>query len=154
MPDPIDIHVGRRIRARRVLCGLSQTALGEAIGITFQQMQKYESGANRVSASRLWRCARALDCPVEYFFDGQDDAEPDARPVPDLAPATQPASVDTSSARENLELLRCYAGIADPALRTTLRTLMRRIALLDAVEQQAGDMLTASELLAHHARAA
>ncbi len=66
---PIDVHVGARLRVRRKLLGMSQTTLGEAIGLTFQQVQKYENGANRISASRLFDLLRVLDVPVEYFFD-------------------------------------------------------------------------------------
>ncbi len=68
-PHPVDVHVGQRLRLRRKLAGLSQTELGEKIGVTFQQLQKYESGANRISASRLFDLSRVLDVPVSYFFD-------------------------------------------------------------------------------------
>ncbi len=70
MPHPVDIHVGRVIRRRRREIGMTQQGLAEQIGIKFQQVQKYETGANRVSASRLWQISRALDVPVAYFFDG------------------------------------------------------------------------------------
>ncbi|HUC65202.1 MAG TPA: helix-turn-helix transcriptional regulator [Stellaceae bacterium] len=69
-PNPVDVHVGSRVRLRRTLLGMSQERLGEAIGLTFQQVQKYERGANRLSASALWRAADAVDVPVSYFFDG------------------------------------------------------------------------------------
>lgn len=65
---PIDVHVGTRLRVRRVIAGLTQTELAHAMGITFQQLQKYETGQNRVSASRLWEAAQVLDVPIEYFF--------------------------------------------------------------------------------------
>ena len=68
--DPIDVYVGKRIRHRRWKLGLTQQALGEAVGVRFQQLQKYETGANRVSASRLWYMAKALDVDIYYFFDG------------------------------------------------------------------------------------
>ena len=67
--NPVDVHVGARLRVRRTLLGMSQTTLGEAIGLSFQQMQKYEKGANRISASRLFALTRLLDVPVKYFFD-------------------------------------------------------------------------------------
>ncbi len=70
--NPIDVHVGARLRARRTLVGLSQTALGDAMGITFQQMQKYESGRNRISASRLYDVSKLLDIDIGYFFDEMD----------------------------------------------------------------------------------
>ncbi len=76
MPHPVDIHVGRRLRARRRLLGLTQETLAKAVDIRFQQIQKYESGANRISASRLWSLAKAVDVPVSYFFDGMNGHEP------------------------------------------------------------------------------
>lgn len=72
-PHAVDVHVGGRVRLRRTLLGLSQEKLGEAVGVTFQQVQKYERGANRVSASMLWKVAQALDVPISFFFDGLDD---------------------------------------------------------------------------------
>src|SRR6476620_12335762 len=76
-PNPVDVHVGSRVRLRRTLLGMSQERLGEAIGLTFQQVQKYERGANRVGASRLFDLSRVLDVPVSFFFE-------------DMAPAVQP----------------------------------------------------------------
>ena len=72
-PNPIDVHVGSRVRLRRTLLGMSQEKLGEAIGLTFQQVQKYERGANRISASTLFRISKVLEVPVSYFFDGLHD---------------------------------------------------------------------------------
>src|SRR5246127_5649896 len=77
-PNPVDVHVGSRVRLRRTLLGMSQEKLGEAIGLTFQQVQKYERGANRIGASRLFDLSRVLDVPVEYFFDDMS-AEVSAR---------------------------------------------------------------------------
>ena len=75
MPDPIDVHVGNLIRQRRRLLGLSQTDLAATVGVRFQQMQKYETGFNRVSASRLYKIAQTLDVPVEFFFEGLNKAD-------------------------------------------------------------------------------
>jgi transcriptional regulator with XRE-family HTH domain len=72
MPHPIDLHVGNRVRQRRRLLGMTQQKLADSVRIRFQQIQKYESGANRISASRLWTLATALDVPVAYFFEGVD----------------------------------------------------------------------------------
>ena len=72
-PNPIDVHVGTRVRLRRTLLGLSQEKLGDAIGLTFQQVQKYERGANRIGASRLFDLSRVLDVPIAYFYDAMDD---------------------------------------------------------------------------------
>ena len=74
IPNPVDVHVGARLRVRRTLSGVSQTTLGDAIGITFQQMQKYENGTNRISASRLFDLSRVLDVPIQYFFDDMPTA--------------------------------------------------------------------------------
>src|SRR5579883_3316499 len=82
-PNPIDVHVGSRVRLRRTLLGMSQEKLGDAIGLTFQQVQKYERGANRVGASRLFELSRVLDVPVSFFFD---ELDPDtAQAVPSAA---------------------------------------------------------------------
>src|ERR1700741_4121691 len=72
-PNPIDVHVGHRLRLRRTLLGLSQQKVGEALGLTFQQVQKYERGANRIGASRLWDLSGVLDCPVSFFFEEMDE---------------------------------------------------------------------------------
>lgn len=77
-PHPIDIHVGSRVRLRRTLLGMSQEKLGQAVDVSFQQIQKYERGANRLASSRLYQFARALDVPVSFFFDGLDDDEGEA----------------------------------------------------------------------------
>src|SRR5471032_288819 len=80
-PNPTDVHVGARVRLRRTLLGMSQEKLGDAIGLTFQQVQKYERGANRVGASRLYDLSRVLDVPVSFFFDDMAPAgEPEAHP--------------------------------------------------------------------------
>src|SRR5437868_7157320 len=71
-PNPVDVHVGNRLRLRRTLLGLSQQKVGEALGLTFQQVQKYERGANRIGASRLWDLSGVLDCPISFFFDEMD----------------------------------------------------------------------------------
>ena len=74
--DPVDLHVGSRLRERRVSLGMSQTVLAERLGLTFQQIQKYERGANRLGASTLWRAAHAVDVPISYFYDGLRQGRP------------------------------------------------------------------------------
>jgi transcriptional regulator with XRE-family HTH domain len=120
--DPIDVHVGSRVRQRRVLTGLSQSRLGEQIGVTFQQMQKYESGANRISASRLYRLSQVLGIQVQYFFDDVPD-----KAVPLGSTATAPNSDEDvpTTARESLELLRSYYAIDDAELRRSIRHLVK-----------------------------
>ena len=102
-PREIDVHVGQRVRQRRVLCGLSQTELANAIGLTFQQLQKYERGMNRISASKLWQISQVLDVPVQWFFEefAEPKDEEDKR------------KESFHMKRETLELVRNY--VAAPA---------------------------------------
>ncbi len=104
MAHLVDIHVGKRIRQRRWLIGMTQQQLGEAVGIKFQQIQKYETGSNRVSASRLWDIADALDVPVTFFFDGLEQSE---------AEGQADIPVDVSEDREALELVRSYYAMPE-----------------------------------------
>ncbi len=129
-PHPIDVHVGGRLRMRRTLLGMSQTTLGEAIGVTFQQMQKYEKGMNRISASRLFDLSRVLDVPVEYFFDDMP------APVAASSPATEkrgrvkePPSyeLDPMAKRQTLELVRAYYKISDPEIRKHLFAMTKTL---------------------------
>lgn len=108
MTHPVDVHVGKRIRHRRWLVGMTQQQLAESVGIKFQQIQKYETGANRVSASRLWDIADALDVPVSFFFEGIDDEE--AKPA-----AKVPA--DIMGDKEALDLVRSYYAIPEAQRR-------------------------------------
>ncbi|EPX78616.1 helix-turn-helix domain-containing protein [Salipiger mucosus] len=111
MTHPVDVHVGKRIRHRRWLVGMTQQQLAESVGIKFQQIQKYETGANRVSASRLWDIADALDVPVSFFFEGIE-AEQGSEPVeaPEQA-ASVPA--DLLGDKEALDLVRSYYAIPE-----------------------------------------
>ncbi len=106
MPHPVDVHVGKRVRHRRWLIGMTQQQLAERVGIKFQQIQKYETGANRISASRLWDIAEALDVPVSFFFEGLEEA---AKPEADK-PAV-PA--DLMGDKEALDLVRSYYSIPE-----------------------------------------
>ena len=101
-PNPIDVHVGTRVRLRRTLLGMSQEKLGEAIGLTFQQVQKYERGANRVGASRLYDLSRVLDVPVSYFFEemGADVARAAEARLGGMAEAApSPSVIESIAAR-------------------------------------------------------
>ena len=112
MSDEIDVHLGKRMRRRRRLLGLTQQQLAEACGVRFQQIQKYECGANRVSAARLWRIAGALEVPMTYFFEG---LEPDV-----VAPA--------QTRDESVDLVRTYHALGERPRRRLLdlaRTLNR-----------------------------
>lgn len=119
---PVDIHIGQRLRERRMLLGLSQERLGELLGLTFQQVQKYERGANRVSGSRLWEVARALDCPVSFFFDQLDAKAVTAAAA--VAGIAEPVILK----REMLELARAFSRIDEPGLRHNLRMVVEGIA--------------------------
>ncbi len=107
MAHPVDVHVGKRIRHRRWLVGMTQQQLAEKVGIKFQQIQKYETGANRVSASRLWDISEALDVPVSFFFEGLD-VEAQAEGIRD---ESMPA--DLMGDKEALDLVRSYYSIPE-----------------------------------------
>ncbi|MCA0873222.1 helix-turn-helix domain-containing protein [Seohaeicola saemankumensis] len=106
MTHPVDVHVGKRVRHRRWLIGMTQQQLAEQVGIKFQQIQKYETGANRVSASRLWDIADALDVPVSFFFEGLDEVQKE-----DADRAMVPA--DLMGDKEALDLVRSYYAIPE-----------------------------------------
>jgi transcriptional regulator with XRE-family HTH domain len=130
-PNPIDIHVGSRVRLRRTLLGMSQEKLGEAIGLTFQQVQKYERGANRVGASRLYDLSRVLDVPVSYFFEEMSPgvASAAAARLGGLEEAPSPTyEADPMMRRETLELVRAYYRIGNPEVRRRLFDLTKAIA--------------------------
>jgi transcriptional regulator with XRE-family HTH domain len=136
-PNPIDVHVGSRIRLRRTLLGMSQEKLGDAIGLTFQQVQKYERGANRVGASRLYDLSRVLDVPVSFFFDDINPAvieaaQSESGGQPDSAPGRY--EPDPMMRRETLELVRAYYRIPDPQIRRRLFDLTKAIANACAIE--------------------
>jgi transcriptional regulator with XRE-family HTH domain len=121
---PVDVHVGSRIRLRRTLLGMNQQKLGAGIGLTFQQVQKYENGANRVCASRLFELSQVLDVPVSFFFDGMDGQE--AAPTP--APMPEAGEPDPMHKRETLELVRAYYRISDPLVRKRIFDLAKAVA--------------------------
>ncbi len=126
---PIDVHVGARLRRRRTLSGMSQTTLGDAIGLTFQQVQKYERGANRISASRLFGLSWVLDVPIEYFFDDMPAAVAASSPAQGGGKAKKPPSYepDPMHKQETLELVRAYYKITDPEIRKRLRELAKAL---------------------------
>jgi len=105
MKHPVDVHVGKRIRHRRWLVGMTQQQLAEKVGIKFQQIQKYETGMNRVSASRLWDIADAMDVPVSFFFEGLEGH--DVEQMGDGAPN------DILADKEAMELVRSYYAIPE-----------------------------------------
>src|SRR5690349_12058620 len=129
-PNPIDVHVGSRVRTRRMLLGMSQDKLGEAIGLTFQQVQKYERGANRIGASRLYELSRVLDVPVAYFYEDVDGAARRPAATDGIAGDREELERDPMTRRETLELIRAYNRIADPGVRRRLFELIKATARL------------------------
>jgi len=121
-PDPVDIHVGQRVRARRKMLGLSQTQLGKELGVTFQQVQKYERGTNRIGSSRLFRMSTTLDVPVAYFFEGAETK------LPGYNDAMGVLDGDAFDRQETKELVEAYYRIADPRIRKKVLGLARLLA--------------------------
>ena len=117
-PHPVDVLVGRKVRERRTLAGMSQTVVAEKLGLTFQQLQKYEKGGNRISASRLYELALILGVPVSYFFEGMEEDK------------GAPPQGEMLAKRETLELVRAYYAISDPAVRESIRRLTQVAARL------------------------
>lgn len=129
--NAIDGHVGSRVRTRRTLLGLNQTQLGNALGIAFQQVQKYERGSNRIATSRLYQISKILDVPIGYFYEEMPDE------LRRLAPSMNRSAresvpndsdLDTMHKRETLELVRAYYRIEDAGVRDRLRDMVRAIA--------------------------
>ena len=127
-PNPVDIHVGKRVRLRRTLLGISQEKLGRAINLTFQQVQKYERGTNRIGSSRLYQLSQVLDIPVSYFFDDLP-IEITARKSPGLTDIKVASfEGDPLVKRETLELVRAYYRITDPSARKRVFELVKAVA--------------------------
>lgn len=127
-PDPIDRYVGARVRARRVGIRLSQTKLGEAIGVTFQQVQKYENGTNRIGASNLFKIGKTLGVDVSYFFEGVDqlpEAQATGSPSETLV---VPFQDDPMTSREAIELMHNYYRVKDSTVRKRLAQFVKSLA--------------------------
>jgi transcriptional regulator with XRE-family HTH domain len=129
-PNPVDVHVGSRVRLRRTMLGMSQEKLGDAISLTFQQVQKYERGANRIGASRLFELSRVLDVPVSFFFDDMSADTLAARGgrVGHLSEDGETLELDPMAKRETLELVRAYYRINDPGVRKKVFELAKALA--------------------------
>jgi len=124
-PNPVDVHVGSRVRLRRMMLGMSQEKLGEGLGITFQQIQKYEKGTNRIGASRLQHIARLLAVPVSFFFE---DAPGGAQPQEGFAEESHSFVVDFLATNEGLALNRAFLQIRDARVRRKLIELTQALA--------------------------
>jgi transcriptional regulator with XRE-family HTH domain len=128
-PNPIDVHVGSRVRFRRMLLGMSQEKLGERLGLTFQQIQKYEKGINRIGASRLFDLAQVLGVPVQFFYEEVPAAEPP--PLVSEGFAEKPAEgsiVEFLRSRDGLELNKAFVRISDAKARRAIVDLVRSLA--------------------------
>ena len=112
-PEPVDVHVGSRVRLRRTLLGMSQTDIADALGLTFQQVQKYEKGTNRISASRLYQLSLIFGVPVESFFEEIEEEGSSSSPD------------DVMLKRETLELVRAYYRIRNPEVREALHAMIK-----------------------------
>lgn len=121
VPDPVDVHVGTRIRTRRLLIGMNQETLARALGLTFQQVQKYEGGANRVSASRLSQIAKVLGVPIAYFFSDLD-------PAGGGASAQELETRELMQRPEAIELIRSYYAIGDQRIRHQFLDMVKAVA--------------------------
>ena len=131
-PHPVDVYVGSRVRMRRMLVGMSQDKLGESLGLTFQQVQKYEKGANRIGASRLYQIGKILNVPVAYFYEGVVDENDDS--VEGFAEAQPaPSVMEFIGTSEGLQLFRYFAKIEDQKVRRKVIELLRTLA--DETEQ-------------------
>lgn len=129
MKHRVDVHVGQRIRYRRWMIGFTQKQLADSVGIKFQQIQKYETGANRVSASRLFEISKAMDVAISYFFDELSNSDDAREPIVAADPEASedgPVSVDLFYGKEALELIRCFYGWPEEQ-RTRLLDLTRSI---------------------------
>lgn len=127
-PNPIDAHVGTRVRLRRMLLGMSQEKLGEHLGLTFQQVQKYEKGVNRIGASRLFDLSRVLGVPVQFFYDEAPAEFVEAHSAAGFAERpTETYVIDFLSTREGLELNKAFVKITDPRVRRSVVELVRTL---------------------------
>lgn len=136
IPNPIDIHVGSRIRLRRTMLGMSQEKLGDSLGITFQQVQKYEKGANRVGASRLQHIAEILNVPIPFFFEGSPGS---------LEDDSQAASnSDFMNSKECVALAAAFSGIEDKRVRQSILSLVRSLSRDQSAAQDVSDLTLAA----------
>lgn len=138
-PNPIDVHVGSRVRFRRMLLGMSQEKLAEKLGLTFQQIQKYEKGINRIGASRLFDLAQVLSVPVQFFYEeapanGAEAAQFVPTGFGEAGPET--SIVEFLKSRDGLELNKAFVRIQDVKARRAIVDLVRSLANVDTVEEQ------------------
>lgn len=135
VPNPIDIHVGSRVRLRRTMMSMSQEKLGDALGITFQQIQKYEKGTNRIGASRMQQISAALKVPVAFFFE--DAPTHSGTPATGMSEASSTSYVvDFLSSPEGIQLNRAFVRITNPAIRRKIVDMVKTLADEIGVEEK------------------
>ena len=128
-PHPIDVHVGGRVRLRRTMLGMSQDKLGEALGLTFQQIQKYEKGVNRIGASRLFEISKILDIPIQFLFDDFDTLTGASYGFAENGPETDSAPLmEFLSSAEGVQLCKHFVDIKDPRVRRRVIDLVKTLA--------------------------
>lgn len=132
--NPVDAHVGSRVRLRRMLVGLSQEKLGERMGLTFQQIQKYEKGVNRIGASRLFQLSQILEVPVQFFFEGAPPPEGSSEGG-FAEPGTEAFLYEFLNTRDGLELNRAFVKIADANVRRSVVDLVRSLGRYESVRE-------------------
>ncbi len=138
-PNPIDVHVGSRVRFRRMLLGMSQEKLGERLGLTFQQIQKYEKGINRIGASRLFDLAQVLGVPVQFFYEEAPSTEPPPLVADGFAETPAENSiVEFLRSRDGLELNKAFVRISDVKARRAIVDLVRSLANEDTNDNTVG----------------
>lgn len=141
-PHPVDIHVGKRLRSRRTILGMSQEEIGAAVGITFQQVQKYERGLNRIGSSRLYQFSCLLGVSVSYFFEEFHDASLST----DSGMAEEPASFEHEhfNNKEVLTLVRAYYGISDPLVRKKILSLVKSLSGISIPDEETSEVRLAA----------
>lgn len=139
IPNAIDVHVGSRIRLRRTMLGMSQEKLGDGLGLTFQQVQKYEKGTNRVGASRLQHIAELLDVPIPFFFEGGPGA------ISDGTDSGSSVLTEFMKSREGIALAAAFSAIEDKRVRQTVLNLIRSLGIDSDASQQSDDARKAAQ---------
>lgn len=135
MPNPIDVHVGSRVRMRRMLIAMSQEKLGDSLGLTFQQVQKYEKGSNRIGASRLYQIARVLGVPISFFYEGLSGDGEGGGEI-DQAEADQSAfELGMLSSSEGIQLNSAFFSIRDPKVRKKILDLVKALGAVEGFDE-------------------
>ena len=124
-PHPIDVHVGGRVRLRRTMVGMSQDKLADSLGLTFQQIQKYEKGVNRIGASRVFEISRILGVPIQFFFDDYDADT--GRSYGEAGPDDGAAMMELLNSPEGVQLCKHFASITDPKIRKRVLELVKSL---------------------------